>query len=74
MINGRFDSVWRIDHEIKNMYELLGTSAEEKRLVLFDSDHLAPKKDLVREALSFLDEYFGPVELTDAPRLLGSSR
>ena len=74
MINGRFDSVWRIDHEIKNMYQLLGTSAEDKRLVLFDSDHLAPIKDLVRETQSFLDEYFGQVQLKDAPQLLGSSR
>ena len=74
MINGRFDTAWRIDHEIKNMYELLGTPDKDKKLVLFDSDHLAPKKDLVREALSFLDEYFGTVQLKDAPRLLGSSK
>jgi len=72
MINGRFDSLFNLDYEIKNMYELLGTPAEDKRLVLFDSDHLAPREDLVKETLSFLDEYFGPVELTDAPRLLGS--
>ncbi len=74
MINGRFDSVWRIDYEIKNMYELLGTPEEDKRLVLFDSDHLAPKKDLAREVLSFLDEYFDPVQLKEAPPLLGSLR
>jgi class 3 adenylate cyclase/pimeloyl-ACP methyl ester carboxylesterase len=74
MINGRFDSNWRLDYEIKNMYELLGTPDKDKRLVLFDSDHLASRKDLVRETLSFLDDYFGPVQLKDAPRLLGSSR
>jgi len=72
MINGRFDSLFNLDFEIKNMYELLGTPIEDKRLVLFDSDHLAPREDLVRETLSYLDEYFGPVELTDALRLLGS--
>ena len=74
MINGRFDTAWRIDREIQNMYELLGTPAEDKRLVLFDSDHLAPKKDLIRETLSFLDDYFGPVQLKDAPQLLGLAR
>jgi len=72
MINGRYDSGFNLDYEIKNMYELLGTPEENKRLILFDSDHLAPREDLVRETLSYLDEYFGPVELTDAPRLLGS--
>ena len=72
MINGRYDSSFNLDYEIKNMYLLLGTPTEDKRLVLFDSDHLAPREDLVRETLSYLDEYFGPVELTDAPRLLGS--
>ncbi len=72
MINGRYDSRFNLDHEIKNMYELLGTPVKDKRMVLFDSDHLAPREDLVRETLSYLDEYFGSVELTDAPRLLGS--
>ena len=74
MINGRYDSNFKIDYEIKNMYELLGTPDKHKRLVLFDSDHLAPREDLVRETLLWLDQYFGQVTLKDAPRLLGSSR
>ena len=61
MINGRYDSNFNLDYEIKNMYELLGTPAESKRLVLLDCDHLAPKEDLVRETLSWLDQHFGKV-------------
>jgi dienelactone hydrolase len=72
MINGRYDSNFKVDFEIKHMFEMLGTPEENKRLVLLDSDHLAPKEDLVRETLLWLDENFGQVELIDAPRLLGA--
>ena len=60
MINGRFDSIFGLDG-ILNMYNLLGTPKEEKKLVLFDSDHLAPQEDLIREALAWLDQQFGQV-------------
>lgn len=60
MINGRYDSIFGLDN-IMNMYNLLGTPEGDKKLVLFDSDHLAPKEDLVRETLAWLDQYFGQV-------------
>jgi dienelactone hydrolase len=60
MINGRFDSIFGLDH-ILSMYNLLGTPKEEKKLVLFDSDHLAPQEDLIRETLAWLDQQFGQV-------------
>jgi dienelactone hydrolase len=61
MINGRYDAL--IGPEgIINMYNLLGTPEKNKRLVLLDSDHLAPKEDLVNETLYWLDQQFGKVE------------
>ena len=60
MINGRYDATWGFDG-IMNMFNLLGTPAKDKRLILFDSDHLAPREDLIRESLAWLDQYFGPV-------------
>ena len=60
MINGRFDSIFGLDG-ILNMYNLLGTPKAEKKLVLFDSDHLAPQEDLIRETLAWLDLQFGQV-------------
>ncbi len=60
MINGRYDSIFKLDG-IMSMYNLLGTPEGDKKLVLFDSDHLAPQEDLVRETLAWLDQQFGQV-------------
>jgi eukaryotic-like serine/threonine-protein kinase len=60
MINGRYDSIFGLE-SIISMYNLLGTPEEDKKLVLFDSDHLAPQKDLIRETLAWLDQHFGQV-------------
>ena len=60
MINGRFDSIFGLD-AIFNLYNLIGTPEPGKKLVLLESDHLAPKEDLVRETLAWLDLQFGQV-------------
>jgi hypothetical protein len=44
------------------MYDLLGTPEKNKKLVLFESDHIPPHNELVREILAWLDQYLGPVE------------
>ena len=61
MINGRYDSIWGID-AILSMYNLLGTSEDKKRLVLFDSDHLVPMADVISETELWLDGQFGEVD------------
>ena len=71
MLNGRFDSIFRLDHEIRSMFELLGTPEEHKNLVLVESDHLAPRPILVRETLAWLDEYFGQVIYIGEERRMG---
>jgi len=60
MINGRYDSIFGLN-AIMKMFNLLGTDENDKKLVLFDTDHLAYKEDLVRESLAWLDQYFGQV-------------
>ena len=60
MINGRYDSIFGLE-AIMSMFNLLGTPEGDKKLVLFDSDHLAPQEDLVRETLAWLDQQFGQV-------------
>ena len=70
MINGRFDSLNEGLNGIMHMYNLLGTPEKDKKLLLFDSDHLAPKEDLVRETLAWLDHQFGQVDhISDIQRL-----
>ena len=59
MLNGKYDR-W-IDQEIRPMHELLGTPPEHKKLILYETDHIPPKTEYIRETLAWLDRYFGPV-------------
>ena len=46
------------------MHDLMGTDPENKKLMLFDTDHIVPRIDFIRETLSWLDTYMGPVDRT----------
>ncbi|MFO7621164.1 MAG: TIR domain-containing protein [Bacteroidales bacterium] len=59
MLNGMYDR-W-IDQEIKPMADLLGTPPEHKQIILYETDHIPPKAEYIRETLAWLDKYFGPV-------------
>jgi eukaryotic-like serine/threonine-protein kinase len=60
MLNGRYDPVG-LEARIRPLFDLLGTPAEHKRLILFDGDHLPPRGGINRETLAWLDRYLGPV-------------
>ena len=62
MINGRYDSI--LPHELSQvrLFDLLATSAADKRLVLFDIGHFTfPHSQLAREVNDWFDKYLGPV-------------
>ncbi len=61
MLNGKYDMFFPLDISIEPMYERLGTPQGQKRLLLYDSDHYVPLKDVTRETLAWLDRYLGPV-------------
>jgi eukaryotic-like serine/threonine-protein kinase len=60
MLNGRYDAM--IDIGIRPMFDLLGTPPAHKRFVLYESDHIPPRNEFIRETLIWLDRYLGPVE------------
>jgi pimeloyl-ACP methyl ester carboxylesterase len=62
MINGRFDFGVSYEAGLIPMFRLLATPEEHKRLAVFDSGHLPPRADTIRETLAWLDRYLGPVE------------
>jgi len=62
MINGSYDSLFPLEDAIVPMYDLLGTPDEHKVLKLYDTDHIPPKKEFIKETLAWLDKYLGPVE------------
>jgi len=59
MLNGKYDV--QIDAGIRPMFDLLGTPTEHKKLILYDTDHIPPRTEYVKETLAWLDEYLGPV-------------
>ena len=61
MLNGRYDSNFPLEETVKPFFNLLGTPAKNKRLVVYDTDHYVAKGDMVREVLDWLDKYLGPV-------------
>jgi len=62
MLNGRYDTNLGLEEGIKPMFNLLGTPAEHKRLMLFETDHIPPRNEYIKETLAWLDKYLGPVK------------
>ena len=62
MLNGRFDMVFPYKTHVKPAFDLLGTPEEDKKLILYDTDHFIPKNELIKETLNWLDKYLGPVQ------------
>ncbi len=64
MINGRYDSIFSLDANVRPMQRLLGTSEKDKKLFLSDGGHAGRLSNSeVREILDWLDRYLGPVVL-----------
>jgi dipeptidyl aminopeptidase/acylaminoacyl peptidase len=63
MLHGRYDLIVPLETEARPMFELVGTPAPDKRLIVAPSDHWFPRNDLIRESLAWLDTVLGPVEL-----------
>ena len=62
MINGRYDMILPLETSIQPMFDLMGTPAEHKQLLLFDTDHIPPRNEFIKGTLSWLDRYLGPVQ------------
>ena len=61
-MNGRYDRSSPYEIYAKPLIDLLGTPAEHKRLILYDTDHIPPQNEFVKEILAWLDKYLGPVK------------
>jgi hypothetical protein len=62
MINGRSDFFYPLETSQEPLYRLLGTPAKDKRRVVFESGHIPPRNELIKETLDWLDRYLGPVQ------------
>jgi dienelactone hydrolase len=60
MLNGMYDT--GVDQVIKPGFNLLGTPPGDKRLILYETDHIPPRAEYIKETLGWLDKYLGPVK------------
>ena len=60
MINGRFDHLFLLESSQKPMFELLGTPAAQKRLILYDVGHVGfPSNSIASDIGDWFDRYLG---------------
>jgi cephalosporin-C deacetylase-like acetyl esterase len=62
MLNGRYDGILPPELSQRPMFELLGTPAEDKKYLLYETDHIPPRIEFIKETLAWLDKYLGPVK------------
>ncbi|TFG79467.1 MAG: hypothetical protein E4H23_05720 [Chrysiogenales bacterium] len=62
MLNGRYDTLQSFQETIKPLFDLLGTPAQHKKLLVYDTDHIPPRNEYIKETLAWLDKYLGPVK------------
>ena len=62
VLNGRYDHFLPVESSQLPFFRLLGTPDGDKRHVIYDSGHVMPPKDFIRESLDWLDKYLGPVK------------
>jgi pimeloyl-ACP methyl ester carboxylesterase len=61
ILNGRHDHFLPEAAYQRPFFQLLGTAARDKRLVVYETGHAVPRKDFIRESIDWLDRYLGPV-------------
>ena len=61
MLNGKYDYTFPFEKSVLPFYDFLGTPAEDKKLIPYDTDHYVPKNEMIKEVLAWCDKYFGPV-------------
>lgn len=62
MLNGKHDMFFPLETSQKPMFDLLGTAKEDKLIKIYESGHLVPRSEFVKETLFWFDKYLGPVK------------
>ncbi len=62
MLNGKHDMFFPVETSQKPMYDFLGTPKDKKKMIIYESGHLVPRTDFVKETLLWYDKYLGPVQ------------
>ena len=60
MLNGKYDMFFPVETSQKPMFGFLGTPGDRKKMVVYDSGHLVPPTEFIKQTLSWFDTYLGP--------------
>jgi eukaryotic-like serine/threonine-protein kinase len=70
MLNGRYDFFFPVEGAQEPFYRLLGSRKDQKKYLLYDTSHIIPMNELIKEELNWFDQYLGPSELSRTHRIL----
>jgi eukaryotic-like serine/threonine-protein kinase len=59
MLNGRYDYFYPTASSQEPMFNLLGTPAEHKRRVVYESSHMIPRNETIKEVVNWMEKYWG---------------
>jgi len=62
MLNGKHDMFFPVETSQMPMFDFLGTPKEDKKIIIYESGHLVPRTEFVKETLLWFDKYLGPVK------------
>jgi eukaryotic-like serine/threonine-protein kinase len=62
MLNGQYDYRYPVETNLNPFFNLLGTPENQKRLIIYETDHYVAKTDMVKEVLGWCDKYMGPAK------------
>lgn len=62
MLNGKHDMFFPVETSQKPMFDLLGTPKKDKKIIIYESGHLVPRTEFVKETLLWFDQYLGPIK------------
>jgi dienelactone hydrolase len=61
ILNGKYDVLYPPETSSQPLFDLLGTLPQDKRIVFYETDHIPPRVEYIKEMLAWLDKYLGPV-------------
>ena len=59
MLNGRYDYFYPTATSQEPMFSLLGTPAEHKRRRVYESSHMIPHNETIKEVVNWMEKYWG---------------
>ena len=59
MLNGRYDYFFPTATSQEPLFKLLGTPAEHKRRVVYESSHMIPRNETIKEVVNWMERYWG---------------